>query len=116
MKTIRNKVLREMFLLEKPLSVLTRQKENRIIIGPKEFDIYFPFTFDLGTCSQEELEKTFKATFKGVTVNVNDWLEIGQKQARDAARNIADELEEEGNKGYLEAFGFGKKKEEKKDE
>lgn len=109
MNNTRSKVLSYAFKAEKSLSILTCQKAERIIIGPKDFDAYLPLRFDLNTCTKEELAGAFRQTYELPLID----LELLERQITNAARititsNPLEELEKESSDA-LASLGFGKK-------
>lgn len=106
----RNKMLEYAFVIEKSVSILCRQKHNRIIIGPKDFDAYLPIMFDLGTCSQEELTKEFKATYPLPLLNIAELQEFEKKTESEAREKFAARVAlPESSGDVFEQLGFGKK-------
>lgn len=93
------------------ITVLSRGKgiNGRIIIGPKEFDRYMHWTFDLETCTQEELDKEFQRTYpKNLICDVERNLGEGSKLA--APMEAAASAIKARNAGLdaMAQMGFGK--------
>lgn len=85
------------------LTVKYKQNDCRIIIGPKDF--HLQCFVDLGTCSQEELNKAWqeRASELSIAGSAFDMLVDKVKEAEEKLRNEGEEA--------LASMGFGKKRE-----
>ena len=83
------------------VTVLYRQMSNRIIIGEKDFNLQ-TYVSSYDTCSQEELDKAWKAHSK----EVPEVKEIGKgKEEREKEESQQNKLKEASNEA-MRKLGF----------
>lgn len=103
------------FQLKYFITIITRGKgeSGRILIGPKDFDAYLDWKFNLETCTEEELIKEFERTFPMAQLpNIEQVVESSYSPPPSFANISA--LKEAAHKGLREA-GLLPKEEKEED-